>query len=60
MSLVKIQGERWFPSENTFSSELPSLWGNWYCDSEIGKLRAVLLRKAQAPWSATYGLEHTD
>ncbi|WP_342431639.1 arginine deiminase family protein [Neobacillus sp. FSL H8-0543] len=45
MSLVKIQGERWFPSEATFSSELPSLWGNWYCDSEIGKLRAVLLRR---------------
>ncbi|MEW9052004.1 MAG: arginine deiminase family protein [Neobacillus sp.] len=45
MSLVKIQGERWFPSEATFGSELPSLWGNWYCDSEIGKLRAVLVRR---------------
>ncbi|MED4205498.1 dimethylarginine dimethylaminohydrolase family protein [Neobacillus mesonae] len=45
MSLVKIQGERWFPSENSFQSEMPSLWGNWYCDSEIGKLRAVLLRR---------------
>jgi N-dimethylarginine dimethylaminohydrolase len=45
MSLFKIQGERWFPSEATFGSELPSLWGNWYCDSEIGKLRAVLVRR---------------
>ncbi|MCL6570798.1 MAG: amidinotransferase [Bacillus sp. (in: Bacteria)] len=45
MSVVKILGERWFPSEDTFSSELPSLWGNWYCDSEIGKLQAVLLRR---------------
>ncbi|OLS35131.1 dimethylarginine dimethylaminohydrolase family protein [Bacillus sp. MRMR6] len=45
MGLVKIQGERWFPSEATFGSELPSLWGNWYCDSEVGKLRAVLVRR---------------
>lgn len=42
---VKVQGERWFPSETKFSDEMKNLWGNWYCDSEIGKLRDVLLRR---------------
>lgn len=45
MNNVKVQGERWFPTETKFSDEMESLWGKWYCDSEIGKLRAVLLRR---------------
>lgn len=42
---VKVQGERWFPSETQFIDELKINWGNWYCDSEVGKLRDVLLRR---------------
>jgi arginine deiminase len=42
---VKVQGERWFPSELTFSDEMVQLWGDWYCDSEVGTLRAVLMHR---------------
>jgi N-dimethylarginine dimethylaminohydrolase len=28
-----------------FEAEMPELWGEWGCSSEIGKLRAVLLRR---------------
>jgi len=42
---VTIQGERWFPSERTFSEDMPLYWGDWYCDSEVGKLRAVLMHR---------------
>ncbi|WP_236719730.1 dimethylarginine dimethylaminohydrolase family protein [Neobacillus mesonae] len=42
---VKVQGERWFPAETNFSEELKDLWGNWYCDSEVGTLRSVLLHR---------------
>ncbi|WP_096190381.1 dimethylarginine dimethylaminohydrolase family protein [Evansella halocellulosilytica] len=42
---VKVQGERWFPSEQTFSDEMKNLWGDWYCDSEVGKLHAVLMHR---------------
>ena len=45
MEQVKVQGERWFPSETRFSDEAKALWGDWYCDSEIGRLRAVLMRR---------------
>lgn len=42
---IKVQGERWFPSEDSFAQEMKELWGNWYVDSEVGKLRAVLMRR---------------
>jgi arginine deiminase len=42
---VKVQGERWFPSESSFSDEMKELWGDWYCDSEVGKLEAVLIHR---------------
>ncbi|WP_342431643.1 arginine deiminase family protein [Neobacillus sp. FSL H8-0543] len=42
---VKVQGERWFPAETSFSDELKDLWGNWYCDSEVGRLRSVLMHR---------------
>ncbi|UOQ91879.1 arginine deiminase family protein [Halobacillus shinanisalinarum] len=45
MKEVKVQGERWFPSTTPFSEEMKELWGDWYCDSEIGKLRDVIMRK---------------
>ncbi|WP_444684778.1 dimethylarginine dimethylaminohydrolase family protein [Alkalicoccus luteus] len=43
--MVKVQGERWFPSEKTFSEEMTELWGDWYCDSEVGRLRSVLMHR---------------
>ncbi len=45
MNNVRVQGERWFPSEKIFSEEMGEIWGEWYCDSEVGKLKAVLLRR---------------
>ena len=42
---VNINGERWFPSERTFAESMPDYWGNWYCDSECGVLRDVLMRR---------------
>jgi N-dimethylarginine dimethylaminohydrolase len=42
---VKVQGERWFPSEASFSQEMKELWGDWFCNSEIGKLEAVLMHR---------------
>lgn len=43
--IAAISGEHWFPKETTFEEDLPLYWGNWGCASEIGKLRAVLLRR---------------
>ncbi|MBU9711992.1 dimethylarginine dimethylaminohydrolase family protein [Evansella tamaricis] len=45
MTNVKVQGERWFPTETSFSEEIKELWGDWYCDSEVGKLRSVIMRR---------------
>ncbi len=45
MDNLIIQGERWFPSETKFSEEIDDLWGKWYCDSEVGKLNDVLMRR---------------
>ena len=45
MGKINVQGERWFPSETKFKDEIEDLWGNWYCDSECGKLRDVLMRR---------------
>jgi N-dimethylarginine dimethylaminohydrolase len=42
---VTVSGERWFPSENSFREDMPSTWGDWFCDSEVGRLRAVLMRR---------------
>ena len=43
--LPKVQGERWFPDTRPFSELLRENWFDCYCDSEVGKLRAVLLRR---------------
>ncbi|MGB4587914.1 MAG: arginine deiminase family protein [Clostridiaceae bacterium] len=45
MGKINVQGERWFPSETKFIDEMATLWGSWYCDSECGKLRDVLMRR---------------
>ncbi len=42
---VRAQGERWFPDTRPFSAVMKDSWFDCYCDSEIGKLRAVLLRR---------------
>lgn len=39
------RGERWFPEGSTFREDMPKLWGDWGVDSEVGKLRAVLMRR---------------
>jgi N-dimethylarginine dimethylaminohydrolase len=39
-------GEKWFADSAAFEENLPSVWGRrWSVSSEVGKLRAVLLRK---------------
>lgn len=43
--LPQVQGERWFPDTRPFSELLKHNWYDCYCDSEVGKLRAVLLRR---------------
>ncbi len=45
MESVSIRGERWFPSDKSFSEDMRDYWGDWYCDSEVGTLRAVLLHR---------------
>jgi N-dimethylarginine dimethylaminohydrolase len=42
---INIRGERWFPSGRNFEESMPDYWGDWYCDSECGTLRAVLMRR---------------
>jgi len=61
------RGERWFALDTTLREDLPQYWGPWGVDSEIGRLRAVLLRRpgeevarvtdpAQARWLACMDL----
>lgn len=45
MPPVEVAGERWFPSTTSFAEDMPQIWGDWYCDSEVGKLRAVLMHR---------------
>jgi len=35
----------WLAEENSFREDLGAHWGDWGCDSEVGHLRAVLLRR---------------
>ena len=42
---VNINGERWFPSERSFGESISDYWGEWYCDSECGVLRDVLMKR---------------
>jgi N-dimethylarginine dimethylaminohydrolase len=42
---MHIQGDRWLPDETPFSVDMPQLWGDWYCDSEVGTLRTVLMHR---------------
>ena len=42
---IKSIGERHFAEQTSFREDLPKYWGNWGCTSEVGRLRAVLLRR---------------
>ncbi len=42
---VNVNGERWFPSTRNFAESMNDYWGDWYCDSECGKLKAVLMHR---------------
>lgn len=57
MQTVTVQGERWFPSETSFEEEMNDFWGDWYCDSEIGRLRAVMMRR---PGKEIEGVTHAN
>jgi len=41
-------GEQWFADESEFSAQMPSYWGDWGCASEVGPLRAVMMRRPGA------------
>lgn len=42
---IRSIGERHFAAKTSFQDDLPKYWGNWGCTSEVGRLRAVLLRR---------------
>ncbi|MDR1510243.1 MAG: amidinotransferase [Synergistaceae bacterium] len=50
---LNINGERWFPSMRNFEESIADYWGDWYCDSECGKLRAVLMHRPGPEMDAT-------
>lgn len=45
MAELRSVGERWFAEETSFEEDLCRYWGDWGVDSEVGRLRAVLLRR---------------
>lgn len=43
---MPIAANEWsLTNEASFEEQMPALWGEWGCSSEIGRLRAVLLRR---------------
>ena len=42
---IRSIGERHFAKKTTFLEDLPLYWGTWGATSEVGRLRAVLLRR---------------
>ncbi len=46
---MPIAANEWSLSDDlSFEAQMPQLWGDWGCSSEIGRLRAVLLRRPGA------------
>jgi len=45
MPELSSTGERWFPEKTSFLEDMSWIWGEWGLDSEVGKLRAVLLHR---------------
>jgi N-dimethylarginine dimethylaminohydrolase len=42
---IEVNGERWFSDEGPFKEDMKKVWGDWGINSEIGKLRAVMMRR---------------
>jgi len=43
---MPIAANEWSLTDQTdFAGQMPALWGDWGCNSEIGRLRAVLLHR---------------
>ncbi len=42
---IEAHGERWFSDERSFQEDMKEVWGDWGVNSEIGKLRSVLMRR---------------
>jgi len=40
-----IPGERWFPKETDFQSDINEYWGDWGISSEVDTLKAVMMRR---------------
>ncbi len=46
---MPIAANEWSLNDHTtFEQQMNQLWGDWGCDSEVGRLRAVLLRRPGA------------
>ena len=45
LDIDSIPGERWFPKETDFETDMTEYWGDWGVCSEVDTLRAVLLRR---------------
>ncbi|MFZ5824642.1 MAG: dimethylarginine dimethylaminohydrolase family protein [Bacillota bacterium] len=45
---IRSVGERHFAEKSTFREDMPRYWGQWGATSEVGRLRAVLLRRPGA------------
>ncbi len=42
---MRVQGDRWLPDERAFAEDMREVWGDFYCDSEVGRLTAVLMHR---------------
>jgi len=42
---MRVQGDRWLPDPASFAEDKDRLWGDFYVDSEVGRLRSVLLHR---------------
>lgn len=42
---IRSIGERHFAAKTSFLEDMPKYWGNWGATSEVGRLRAVLMRR---------------
>jgi len=42
---MRVQGDRWLPDPASFAEDRERLWGDFYVDSEVGRLRAVLMHR---------------
>ncbi len=42
---MRVLGDRWLPDERPFAESQAELWGDFYCDSEVGWLRSVLMHR---------------